>query len=264
MTDSPGFLTKTPDELEGFLLELARNERAPTAAHERALLRVAGLSTVAGVVASTKASVAASAAPLGASWLAAKWLAIGLCTSLGTLAIVDQLQRPRHPEPSSQRAPSPSAGPPIEPAPLPVRRERPTPLASVEPIAAAPPRPRSVSAPAPDSSPEIAVHSAREAPSSFDTPPVEQLSRELGALKQARSALMAGRAAQAELVLSQYRAEFPGGVLATEAAALEVETAAALGDRARAAALAEAFLREHPASPLSARVRAVLVAGKKP
>jgi hypothetical protein len=255
MTDSPGFLTKTPDELEGFLLELARNERAPTAARERALSRVAGLSTVAGMIASTQASVAASAAPLGASWLAAKWFAIGLCTALGTLAIVDQVQRPRRPEPSSQRAPSASAGLPLGSAPLPAR---PRPLASGEPIAAAPPRARSASAPAPDGS-EIAVHSAREVPSSFDTPRLEQLSRELGALKQARSALMGGKAAEAELVLSQYRAEFPIGVLATEAAALEVETAAALGDRARAAALAEAFLREHPASPLSGRVRAVLV-----
>jgi hypothetical protein len=261
MTDSPGFLKKAPDELEGFLVELARHDRAPTAARERAVSRVLAVSGAVGVAASTTASAAASAGQAGASWLAAKWFAIGLGTALGTLGVAERLQRGERHQPSLQLVSVVSATVPLGPVsakPLPAL------TTSVVPSAVAPLPARPAAVPSPTGSREIGLTAPREAAGHFEAPSLDQLSRELAALKRARSALAGGNAAQATLALDQYRTQFPDGVLATEAAALEVETAKSLGEHARAAALARAFLRDHPTSPLSSRVRAVLEASTKP
>jgi hypothetical protein len=261
MTDSPRFLTKAPDELEGFLVELARHDRAPTAARERAVSRVLAVSGAVGVAASTTASAAASAGQAGASWLAAKWFAIGLGTALGTLGVAERLQRGERHQPPLQLVSAVSASAPLGPV---FAMPPPGVTASVVPSAVAPLPARPAAVPRPTGSREIAATETRETAGSFEAPSLEQLSRELAALKRARSALAGGNAAQATLALDQYRTEFPNGVLATEAAALEVETAQAAGEHARATALARAFLRDHPTSPLASRVRAVLEASTKP
>ena len=261
MTDPEGFLNKTPSELGGFLLDLARHERAPAAVRERTASRVAALSAVAGMATATKVSLAAGANPAGASWLAAKWFAIGLSTALGTLGVVDQLRRYRWSEPSTP----PAAVAPLN-APQPV--VQPTAVsaavASSDPIRAVPQGAVPAAASAAGSSVELELQNPHETSGNVSTPEIQQLSRELGVLKRARSALASGNGTQAELALKQYRAEFAAGMLTAEAAALEVETAFALGERERGMALAAAFLRNHATSPLAARVRAAANAGNEP
>lgn len=261
MTDSQRFLNRTPDELEDFLLGLARHDRAPAAARARALSRVTALSAMAGVAASTKTSLAAGVGQAGSSWLAAKWFAIGLISALGTLTAVDQVQRSGSATPASPPQPVPlgSAQQQAPQAPGPVG-----PMVSAEPSAAAPHPALPAALPAPSRDVELDGATTHEASGSFEAPRMEQLSREVAVLKQARSALASGDVTQAQLALNRYRSEFPVGVLAMEAAALQIETAFALGDRERGAALAAAFLRDHATSPLAARVRAVADADNKP
>ena len=58
--------------------------------------------------------------------------------------------------------------------------------------------------------------------------------------------------------LARYRARFPDGTLAQEAAILAIESHLAQHDRAAAAALARRFLAAHPDSALSQRARSLL------
>jgi TolA-binding protein len=221
---------------------------------------VAAVATLAGAAAATKSALAAGAAPAASSWLAVKWFAIGLGTALGTLAVVDQVQQRQRP-PLSPVAPAITPSAPLQPAlPSPATPS----VTSAEPSPVLPPR----SSPTPPLVGETVVEpraaAPRDAAGHFDAPSLEQLSREVAALKRARSALSSGSAAQARLALRHYRSEFPKGVLAIEAAALEVETAFALGERDRALVLAAAFLRDHGSSPLAARIRALARADAKP
>jgi outer membrane protein assembly factor BamD (BamD/ComL family) len=82
---------------------------------------------------------------------------------------------------------------------------------------------------------------------------------EISAVDTARTALRAGDAAGALAELDRYEGKFGrSGSLAPEAAVLRIEALLVRGDRARAKALADAFLAAHPKSPLAARVRALV------
>jgi hypothetical protein len=266
MTHSPKFLDGDPDELGELLVQVARRERAPHAARERALGSVAAASLSAAVVTSAKAAtVAAPAFTNGSSILAAKWLAIGLGGALVGLTAVDQAERvlsaPTAPAGATRIAATPSTPPPsaafsvAEPAPVAPAPSAPLPMNVGG-------RPTSASAsPAAARVPVLPPSAADFAPS------VTPLAREVMTLRQARAALAEAKPARALEMLAAHRRDFPVAVLATEESALRVEIAFALGD-ARARELAQHFLAEHPASPLASRVRHLLeskrTSGDKP
>jgi hypothetical protein len=93
----------------------------------------------------------------------------------------------------------------------------------------------------------------RTAPSQPD------ITREIAAIDDARTALRQGKAAEALAALDRYDAEFTrGGSLHLEATALRIEALIQRGDRARATSLASAFLTSHPKSPYAMRIRALI------
>ena len=59
-------------------------------------------------------------------------------------------------------------------------------------------------------------------------------------------------------VLDRYRAQFPEGRLASEAVVLRVQALVALGDRAGAQALADAYSAANPGTPYARRLREIV------
>jgi hypothetical protein len=85
------------------------------------------------------------------------------------------------------------------------------------------------------------------------------ISLEIAALDEARTALRAGRTTEALGALDRYDTAFArGGSLRVEATALRIEALLRAGSRARATSLAHAFLARNPKSPYAARVRALI------
>jgi outer membrane protein assembly factor BamD (BamD/ComL family) len=70
-----------------------------------------------------------------------------------------------------------------------------------------------------------------------------------------RSALRSGAAERALLLLDRYDQHRTNPALDAEAALLRIETLSRLGQRERAAELAERFVREHPHDALADRAR---------
>ena len=75
-------------------------------------------------------------------------------------------------------------------------------------------------------------------------------------LREADGALRAGDPTRALALLNEHAASFPQGVLVEERNAERIVALCALGQKAQAREAASAFLRDHGASPLAARVRA--------
>lgn len=263
MNHPSAFLSGDPDHVGERLLQVARRERAPHGARERALSRVAAVSVGAAATTTAKAALAAPAATAGGGILAAKWLVIGLSGALVGLTALDQ----------AQRALAPAAATAVAPVVVAPAREMPG-------VVAAPSAPRltapavavpsfsavSHAAPsvviAPQSpAPELAATPdtpvANPSAAAFEPPRSAQLAREVAALRQARALLAQGRPGHALETLTQYHREFPVGMLGTEEAALRVELAFAMGDR-NAPELAQRFVAQYPGSPLATRVRALL------
>jgi hypothetical protein len=163
---------------------------------------------------------------------------------------------------ADERAKPPAVSAPAAPG-LVLQAEAPSAL----PVVVSPPAPSAVlrAAPtvvvAPSPTPEAPLVSdaAVTGPSAaaFDAPSSAQLAREVAALRSARAQLAQGKPGHALETLAQYHREFPVGVLGTEEAALRVEIAFAMGD-SNAPELARRFIASHAASPLAARVRALL------
>jgi hypothetical protein len=82
------------------------------------------------------------------------------------------------------------------------------------------------------------------------------LTEELGALDRARVALAGGDARRALDELEAYDRRFTNGRLQLEAEVLRIDALAKVGRKDAARSRAEAFLRRHPNSVLTARVRA--------
>jgi hypothetical protein len=261
MTNPSGFLRGDPDELGELLLQVARRERAPHAARERALSSVAAVSLGAAVATTAKASLAVPVAGTPAI-LAAKWLVIGLAGALVGLTAIDQAQRALAPV-ADPLAPPVAAARPAQP-------DAAQGLSSASPVVVEPvPNAASSSAPTlavtPNSSTSHAVDlpSAAQTPGSepsaaaFDVPNGAQLAREVAALRQARAALAQGKPGRALEILAAHHREFPVGVLGIEEAAMRIEIAFAIGD-GMAPELGRRFLAQYPTSPLAARVRGLL------
>lgn len=117
--------------------------------------------------------------------------------------------------------------------------------------------------PTPVDVPGIAVESLPLLPPSVeharrDVPVTAPVMDELSRLDEARRLLTHGDAAGALDQIQRYRVDHPSGRYADEASALEVHIQFALGPSERARELASKFLREHPSSPHSERLRRLL------
>ncbi|HEY8090081.1 MAG TPA: hypothetical protein VIF09_19605 [Polyangiaceae bacterium] len=89
-----------------------------------------------------------------------------------------------------------------------------------------------------------------------DPPGPATVADEARLLREADAARSSGDAARALTLLEEHDRRYPGGVLVEERSAERVVVLCALGRASEARAAGEAFLREHPSSPLAARVRA--------
>lgn len=86
---------------------------------------------------------------------------------------------------------------------------------------------------------------------------------EIAHLDRARSLLAQGRGAEALEAINSYRRTFPAGVLAEEAAVLEVESLASAGQHERARSFGARFVTGHPRSPLVPRVVRAIGRGRE-
>jgi hypothetical protein len=260
MTHSDAFASMKPDELGRLLLRAARRDRAPDGARERTLSRVASLTLGAAAMTGARASWGAPVVTKSAGILAAKWLALGLGVSLLGLSAVDRLQPASAPFVTQAKAPAVRAA---SPAPRPAASDQAA-APVVMPAAAAGPAASTAGLLRLKAYPSATVSTAPDrAGSTRDLTDTSQLAREVLALRQARAGLAGGNTVLARERLLDYQREFPAGMLATEAAALQVEVAFACHSSG-APALAEAFLRDHAMSPLTRRIQNLLEGAPAP
>ena len=93
MTGSESILNKAPEELGRFLLEAARQDSAPRAARERALLSVTSVALGMGVASSAVAYGSPTSLAKASAWLVAKWLVLGLGSGVLTIAVAQGVQQ---------------------------------------------------------------------------------------------------------------------------------------------------------------------------
>jgi hypothetical protein len=218
----------TADEVS--LLEALRRERAPS--HLRArTLRTLGVAAAVTTATTTTTAATTAAVTKGGLTALTKVLAVSM---LGGGIVAGGLVIRGLPQtvlPSSRTVVAPRA---VEPAVI----ESPSPVLPAV-LASGLVAPIHVGVPA---------RSAR--PASTD----DGLSREVLALELAHQAL-AGHNPEAALhLLDRYRAQFPGGALASEQTVLRVQALLAKGDRTGARALAAAYAVAHPDSPYARRL----------
>lgn len=148
-----------------------------------------------------------------------------------------------------------------ESAPVHVPSAAPAPVAtaSPDPTAEVATEPSSIeAAPAPEV-PKAAVPSRRGAAS---TPSASadsaSIAREIALVDEVRTLVARGQSSAALGAISNYRKEFPRGVLRQEATLLQIEALAKAGNLAAAREIGQRFLREHPRTPHEKRVRALI------
>jgi hypothetical protein len=79
-------------------------------------------------------------------------------------------------------------------------------------------------------------------------------------LRDAHAAVANGDPGRALVLLDRHAAQFPNGILAEECVAERIVALCGLGRTSEGRSETDRFLREHPRSPLAARVRAACVA----
>ena len=241
-------------EEELLLLRSAADNRPPSRSLAVTLAAVGAGAAASAAATAASASPAAAGAGAGASvakWgsglAIAKWMSV---VALGGVLTASGIAYERHAR-EQQRSISPGKRPhaaaPRQPAAAPIEDSLPPPSAATvadDPRAA--PAARAALTPTPR-------RRAEPPPSQPD------LSREIAALDEARTALRQGRATEALADLDRYDAAFRTTAnLTLEAAALRIEALFHSGDRTHARALADAFLAKHATSPYAARIRALL------
>jgi hypothetical protein len=92
----------------------------------------------------------------------------------------------------------------------------------------------------------------------FPNAGADTVAEEVTALDRARAALASGDAAGALARLDVYERRYPRGALSPEAAVLRVRALVKLGRSREARAAVDAFVRAHPGSPQSSRLRALV------
>lgn len=199
------------------------------------------------------------------AFAAAIFVAVGLASwGGGWLAARDPRgdeQAPYTSEPTTPMAPAPQvvSVPAIEP--------RVAPPPSTEPAAVPAP---SIAAELPVPSEERRVEPKRRATPRPATEPEPEpkepaettLAAELRLLSRANAAMRAGRHAEALDVLAEHARAFEAGQLAPEREYKRALALCELGRREQARAVADAFVREHPRSPLRAKAMDVCREGE--
>jgi hypothetical protein len=250
--------------LERALLDAGRSYGSSPSARNRTLaaLGLAGSTALAaGAVSAAPVVAAGKAVGVGANLTVAKLLAVvsvvGAAAAIpvgvyvmnrnarlpdrAAIARGAEAARPRVlPAPALPEAP---AAPALAPAFI--ERERPAP---------APVRPRAARAEGRDAH-RVEARDAHRAEAAA-LAPGGVLADQLAVLDAARGALADGSPQRALALLDTYARAYPSGQLALEAEVLRIDALAKSGRTALARSRAQAFLRQHPGSVLSARLRA--------
>ncbi|XXX78035.1 tetratricopeptide repeat protein [Sorangium sp. So ce134] len=233
------------DPLERELLGSVRHVGPPEGAKERAWRGIAGELAAAAAVGVTAGSSAAAAKTAGAGSLLAPAFALKAAVLVGGgLALGGgywALSSPAEP-PAPSRAEGPEQAPAVAPqAPL-------APVATAaEPATRPEPRPEG----------PIEGEPARKpiGPKQAET---DLLRAESALLMEARAALRSGDAAAAAATLERLRVQFPNGVLRQEREVLAIDVLASRGNVQEARRRAQAFVKQYPRSPHSAKLKRLL------
>ncbi len=216
------------DELEGSLLQLARNEGPSPDGRRKILAAIAAASTAS--LATQKA-----AATTGRGMTAAKWGVLAVAAVAIPAAI---LLRNADDSTPLEAVPSALKAPATE-------------------VKATPAPPKEADGPAPMALEDLPTLPS-EVPAASGAPagkPQASLADEVAQLQKAKLALKGGSPAQALAELGTYAQRFPRPMLGAEATVLRIEALSQNGDGARAKTLAEGFLAKNPNSPYAARLR---------
>lgn len=231
------------DSLERELLGSVRHVGPPEGAKERAWRGIAGQLAAGTAVGATAGSSAAAATKAGVGSLLPSALSIkaaavlvggGLVLGVGywALSSPDEAPAPPHtaaPERAPEDVPQPPVAPEAEPKALPEPPlDGPT---DVEPT-------RRPSGPKPTETDLLRAESAL--------------------LTEARARLRSGDVAGATALLERLRAQFPNGMLRQEREVLAIDVLAARGNTQEAKRRAQAFVKQYPKSPHSAKLRRLL------
>ncbi|XXY45585.1 tetratricopeptide repeat protein [Sorangium sp. So ce269] len=228
------------DPLARELLGSVRHVGPPGGAKERAWRGIASQLPVVGVAAGASAAAAkkAGVGSLLSSSTAVKAAAVlvsgGIALGGGYWALSSPAESPAPP-----RAAGPEQAPAVAPqAPVAAAREP-----------AAPPEPR----------PEVSTEGEPSRTPSGPKPTGTDLLRaESALLMEARAALRSGDAAAAAALLERLRVQFPKGVLRQEREVLAIDVLAARGNVQDAKRRAQAFVKQYPKSPHSAKLKRFL------
>jgi Tetratricopeptide repeat len=245
MSDLRGWSEEGATAAESSLLAASRSERAP--AHARArTLKALGIAAAVSTTAVTAATTAS--ATTGGVSLLTKILGISILTG-GLVAggLVVRASRVAPPSPAPAGTPPSSASAATEPGP---KEADPPP----EPGPAAPPSASASLSPVHASAPSRPAHGAS---------PDDRLSQEVVALERAHQALASRDPGAALRLLDRYRAQFPGGALASEATVLRAQALLAEGDLTGAQTLADAYSAAHPDSPYARRIEDLVRGAQK-
>jgi len=234
MKDTRPLVMETDSDEVRALLRSAELDEPPNGAMRRVLSRAGVGMAIAAAATSTTTVSAAKLAPV----MVGKWLAVAAVVGAGAVAAV-HVARPwtssmfaSHP--AAKVAPQPQATPAIEAI---------QPASTVGDLPAAP-----VAAPVAMPSRALKASPAASA----------DITGEIAAITLVRGALDKGDARGALASLDRYQQDFPRGTLAPEATVLRIEALQLAGERSRAKALGESFLKAHPKSPHAQRVRSLI------
>ncbi len=259
MMDPERLLKRGGTGLGQSLLRAGRSD-APSKASIRRAIGVAA----AGAVTAGGSASAASALTFAA---VGKWVAVVAIASVTATLAVSAARTPQndakepHATAETVSVVGPPAGPSLVSPALPALPDLPALPApsvagpgprrvsalSLAPAAAAP-HARSGFVPSPQRHTEAATPKA--------TPRVS-LEAEMAMLEEARSAIAAGKTAQAEATLDAYTRAFATRHFEQEVTVMRIEALVASNQRGVASSLAERFLTEHPTSPMARRVRSM-------
>ncbi|WP_437906900.1 tetratricopeptide repeat protein [Sorangium sp. So ce327] len=231
------------DPLERELLGSVRHVGPPEGAKERAWRGIAGQLAAGTAVGATAGASAAAATKAGVGSLLPSALSIKAAAVLvgGGLVLGGgywALSSPDEPP-----APPHAAAPERAPAEVPQ-----APVAPLE-------EPKALPAP-PLDGPTAGEPTRR--PSGPKPTETDLLRAESALLTEARAKLRSGDVAGATALLERLRAQFPNGVLRQEREVLAIDVLAARGNAQEAKRRAQAFVKQYPKSPHSAKLRRFL------